>query len=122
MQRRSPTAAAAAPDIAVVRFAAVYLLGDVLGKTCRLDTGPIAIERRIVTRAGINVVADMSAIGFHHVAAQPHDHGKTAHELTHHARENLLMASMRAFKWMVHRSEEHTSELQSLMRISYAVF
>src|SRR3546814_12010871 len=102
MQRRSPTAAAAAPDIAVVRFAAVYLLGDVLGKTCRLDTGPIAIERRIVTRAGINVVADMSAIGFHHVAAQPHDHGKTAHELTHHARENLLMASMRAFQWMVH--------------------
>src|SRR3546814_15068046 len=84
------------------RFAAVYRLGDVLRKTCRRDTGPIAIERRIVTRAGINVVADMSAIGFHHVAAQPHDHGKTAHELTHHARENLLMASMRAFKWMVH--------------------
>src|SRR3546814_6920105 len=24
--------------------------------------------------------------------------------------------------WNVHRSEEHTSELQSLMRISYAVF
>src|SRR3546814_13935908 len=47
-------------------------------------------------------VADMSAIGFDHVAAQPHDHGKTTHELTHHARENLLMASMRAFKWMVH--------------------
>src|SRR3546814_7410363 len=118
MQRRSTTAAAATPDIAVVRFAAVDLLGDVLGKTCRLHTGPIAIERRIVTRAGINVVADMSAIGFDHVAAQPHDHGKTTHELTHHARENLLMASMRAFK----RSEEHTSELQSLMRISYAVF
>src|SRR3546814_11539759 len=102
MQRRSTTAAAATPDIAVVRFAAVDLLGDVLGKTCRLHTGPIAIERRIVTRAGINVVADMSAIGFDHVAAQPHDHGKTTHELTPHARENLLMASMRAFKWMVH--------------------
>src|SRR3546814_3739867 len=25
-------------------------------------------------------------------------------------------------EWMVERSEEHTSELQSLMRISYAVF
>src|SRR3546814_7310694 len=24
--------------------------------------------------------------------------------------------------WVAHRSEEHTSELQSLMRISYAVF
>src|SRR3546814_15685818 len=101
MQRRSPTAAAAAPDTAVVRFAAVYLLGDVLGKTCRLDTGPIAIERRIVTRAGINVVADMSAIGFHHVAAQPHDHGKTAHGMTHHAPDTLHMASLPASKGMV---------------------
>src|SRR3546814_4882323 len=27
-----------------------------------------------------------------------------------------------AFLWHLHRSEEHTSELQSLMRISYAVF
>src|SRR3546814_8622415 len=27
-----------------------------------------------------------------------------------------------AEKWLVNRSEEHTSELQSLMRISYAVF
>src|SRR3546814_10145931 len=25
-------------------------------------------------------------------------------------------------RWLEHRSEEHTSELQSLMRISYAVF
>src|SRR3546814_11446681 len=87
MQRRSTTAAAATPDIAVVRFAAVDLLGDVLGKTCRLHTGPIAIERRIVTRAGINVVADMSAIGFDHVAAQPHDTGNTTHHLTPHARD-----------------------------------
>src|SRR3546814_4034450 len=28
----------------------------------------------------------------------------------------------RRFPWAEHRSEEHTSELQSLMRISYAVF
>src|SRR3546814_6190380 len=27
-----------------------------------------------------------------------------------------------AFEWFKERSEEHTSELQSLMRISYAVF
>src|SRR3546814_1963654 len=27
-----------------------------------------------------------------------------------------------AFRLILHRSEEHTSELQSLMRISYAVF
>src|SRR3546814_4477782 len=30
--------------------------------------------------------------------------------------------SMRATVWLKSRSEEHTSELQSLMRISYAVF
>src|SRR3546814_10510529 len=36
---------------------------------------------------------------------------RSAHRLEHHAREDRL-----------ERSEEHTSELQSLMRISYAVF
>src|SRR3546814_1014174 len=36
-------------------------------------------------------------------------------------RENW-MSSMRAASGMRFRSEEHTSELQSLMRISYAVF
>src|SRR3546814_7568016 len=33
-----------------------------------------------------------------------------------------LLASVRAGKYDAARSEEHTSELQSLMRISYAVF
>src|SRR3546814_6776669 len=32
------------------------------------------------------------------------------------------LAERRGFKYAVTRSEEHTSELQSLMRISYAVF
>src|SRR3546814_13568049 len=31
-------------------------------------------------------------------------------------------AGMQVLTWKVSRSEEHTSELQSLMRISYAVF
>src|SRR3546814_15374679 len=35
----------------------------------------------------------------------------------HHGRERAI-----AVEEMLHRSEEHTSELQSLMRISYAVF
>src|SRR3546814_6029609 len=34
----------------------------------------------------------------------------------------LTLGSMRATKTIAERSEEHTSELQSLMRISYAVF
>src|SRR3546814_2042861 len=33
-----------------------------------------------------------------------------------------IFASLRALSAPVERSEEHTSELQSLMRISYAVF
>src|SRR3546814_12085079 len=55
MQRRSPTAAAAAPDIAVVRFAASYLLGDGLGKTSRPAPGPLPIERRNRPHAGTKV-------------------------------------------------------------------
>src|SRR3546814_3466272 len=37
-------------------------------------------------------------------------------------RAGLLRAAADAFDLIVVRSEEHTSELQSLMRISYAVF
>src|SRR3546814_4070657 len=35
---------------------------------------------------------------------------------------DALLGILREFKQMLDRSEEHTSELQSLMRISYAVF
>src|SRR3546814_4654095 len=38
------------------------------------------------------------------------------------ARVNLVLAILRATQIWGGRSEEHTSELQSLMRISYAVF
>src|SRR3546814_2259279 len=34
----------------------------------------------------------------------------------------LSRGILAAFRQEIHRSEEHTSELQSLMRISYAVF
>src|SRR3546814_4505203 len=36
--------------------------------------------------------------------------------------ENSLLAKYTPPQWRGRRSEEHTSELQSLMRISYAVF
>src|SRR3546814_4410824 len=35
---------------------------------------------------------------------------------------NAIAAGVRSAQFTLHRSEEHTSELQSLMRISYAVF
>src|SRR3546814_8500381 len=44
---------------------------------------------------------------------------EAAHEVAGQAHEALLHAALMA---VVDRSEEHTSELQSLMRISYAVF
>src|SRR3546814_2203874 len=39
-----------------------------------------------------------------------------------HAGEPELIAAMVRYSFLTQRSEEHTSELQSLMRISYAVF
>src|SRR3546814_3988774 len=44
------------------------------------------------------------------------DHAVGRQRVHHHARAGLL------HRLVVRRSEEHTSELQSLMRISYAVF
>src|SRR3546814_10487057 len=35
---------------------------------------------------------------------------------------DLIMPALLRISWLRMRSEEHTSELQSLMRISYAVF
>src|SRR3546814_2682402 len=39
-----------------------------------------------------------------------------------HSRIPVYRGSLDTIVGMIHRSEEHTSELQSLMRISYAVF
>src|SRR3546814_6812037 len=49
--------------------------------------------------------------------------GETARRIDTHA-AHIFLAGNRAWKLKraVHRSEEHTSELQSLMRISYDVF
>src|SRR3546814_10341422 len=47
----------------------------------------------------------------------------TGFQASRNAQADLLIISSMAFAaWAVTRSEEHTSELQSLMRISYAVF
>src|SRR3546814_10355375 len=46
-------------------------------------------------------------------------------DLAHQRRDVVLLVEHRdddGKAWRVHRSEEHTSELQSLMRSSYAVF
>src|SRR3546814_4559765 len=48
--------------------------------------------------------------------------GHLAAQLVEHLVGVADAASLRVLKAALYRSEEHTSELQSLMRISYAVF
>src|SRR3546814_6817470 len=49
-------------------------------------------------------------------------HAEHRREYTADRREHTHRTLARCHFIVVHRSEEHTSELQSLMRISYAVF
>src|SRR3546814_2686911 len=53
---------------------------------------------------------------------RPQDHGASAQRRSRVARENRRRPRRGARYGPDARSEEHTSELQSLMRISYAVF
>src|SRR3546814_7825923 len=58
------------------------------------------------------------------VLRQPADHPRVAEELADISLGHREMQVVDAVGFLhgLHRSEEHTSELQSLMRISYAVF
>src|SRR3546814_5566148 len=55
-----------------------------------------------------------------HVLAVEEDAGDADAE--QHRAERQVVAERKPLREQFHRSEEHTSELQSLMRISYAVF
>src|SRR3546814_6924272 len=63
---------------------------------------PDRLDRIVVSKRG-------GEVGRHRLAADRHAHVES-------------MALGEAFRHQHRRSEEHTSELQSLMRISYAVF
>src|SRR3546814_9135921 len=76
-------------------------------------------QERIVTLdlhlAGVGVISDeleAGAVGVEHLAAASDEPGFVGLDRTHRVGEPDIGG----------RSEEHTSELQSLMRISYAVF
>src|SRR3546814_8422796 len=74
--------------------------------------GDIA-DRRRWRRAGAQPVGNR-AWRLWHLRSQQPDH--------HADRLRLAQPRRHAGSWTTARSEEHTSELQSLMRISYAVF
>src|SRR3546814_2823292 len=56
------------------------------------------------------------------MAAVEQDIAGIDHAVLRHMYEHVARGVRRAHVDQTHRSEEHTSELQSLMRISYAVF
>src|SRR3546814_3324197 len=57
--------------------------------------------------------------GVRHMILAAHDMADPHRDIVDHARQQIEPAAVGAAH---HRSEEHTSELHSLMRISYAVF
>src|SRR3546814_985843 len=71
-----------------------------------------AVEEGVVPGGGVALVRALQAIGELKGANEDQDHGIVI----------ALRAMEAPLREIVARSEEHTSELQSLMRISYAVF
>src|SRR3546814_1350574 len=71
--------------------------------------GQRVLRRRLTARSGIRL---------HRVADRNRHRRLSRREYAQEARDRVRTVWFR----YVHRSEEHTSELQSLMRISYVVF
>src|SRR3546814_5011686 len=69
---------------------------------------------------GLLAGVDIEATGQHQRLIGDHAHGAPLHSAE--AADDIARVGRLNFKEFALRSEEHTSELQSLMRISYAVF
>src|SRR3546814_6462140 len=85
-------------------------LGPIHGRSA----DPDAARDRLIRRAGIGRQQDLRPFQLAHrmLAAAQHRPQLTA----------FVLAEIDQVSYVHRRSEEHTSELQSLMRISYAVF
>src|SRR3546814_2944880 len=76
---------------------------------------------RTLTRPGLNLMTPVASVGTgQRVGALTASGGSPA--LKPYLSDNFDIAAEWYYQPNSYRSEEHTSELQSLMRISYAVF
>src|SRR3546814_6402962 len=90
--------------------------------------GDVVLARETVAREALEqgkTVADhtvhLPVHGILHLLGYDHEQADEAEEME--ALERIILAGLGiADPYAENRSEEHTSELQSLMRISYAVF
>src|SRR3546814_3224875 len=81
----------------------------------------IAAPPHLVGEVGRQVVGQPAAAFGDHLGLVRRDADLLAH-FTDHCRQRVLAGIDAALRHLPGRSEEHTSELQSLMRTSYAVF
>src|SRR3546814_948052 len=89
-----------------------------------MAVGMVAINRLRQRAPGLEAglrfgrLQALQGVGLRQLDLAVRERGRACHfgQKLHHAR------GIRGQRVAVHRSEEHTSELQSLMRISYAVF
>src|SRR3546814_4219985 len=72
--------------------------------------------------SGIGEVAGIISGLLHHPGKKPSGRRMSSHETFSLSSIASITSLTTASSWSFSRSEEHTSELQSLMRISYAVF
>src|SRR3546814_3604364 len=102
----------AAPDpvlkagIAHLRFVTIHPFDDGNGRIARA-IADLALAR-----------AEGTAQRFYSMSAQIRTERKAYYDML----ERTQKGDLDITPWLLWRSEEHTSELQSLMRISYAVF
>src|SRR3546814_4586183 len=90
------------------------------GRACPASISRPGDHISLVRRPGIDDAVPVGRRYFHARAfrRRPTPSGPARH----FARLDHNTIGRRGSAWESHRSEEHTSELQSLMRISYAVF
>src|SRR3546814_4361099 len=100
---------------------------ELAGEFRELHEGVIEFARDLRAPVIAEATERHAKIDFVHVGSLAYSvHESVRVPIRFIARSNTALSSseraMTIAPWMASRSEEHTSELQSLMRISYAVF